>query len=127
MSVADSESLILCIDDDTSALAIRQKVLEHHGYQIMSASEPERALAMFRDNPIDLVITDFLLDGYSGAQLVTELKAIRKQVPVLILTGLDEPPDGAELADGFITKGMPIPEFLCLVDEFLRTDESSAA
>jgi chemotaxis family two-component system response regulator PixH len=51
---------ILCVDDEVKELRFRCLILEQKGYQVITASDADEALAKFLSNKVDLVITDHL-------------------------------------------------------------------
>ena len=83
-----SPSVILLVDDDPDVRLLTRTFLEHEGYSVFSSGDAERAVQIFRNVPqIDLVVTDLYMPGRSGMELARELKAIRREVPVLIISG----------------------------------------
>ena len=112
-------AVILCVDDDASALEIRKLVLERHGYEVKKATTADEAMEILTSSPIDLVITDHLLTGKTGAELVADIKRLSPSLPVLVLSGMTEPPPGTELADLYITKGEGVYAFLRHVESLL--------
>ena len=123
MSVSAQQSVILCIDDQESSLKPRQLILEHAGYRVLSATNGVAGLELFRHQHLDLVITDHLLPGLTGSQVAREMKRLKPEVPVAMLSGLLERPEDAEATDTFLTKGGPVPEFLTAVASLLRGPE----
>jgi DNA-binding response OmpR family regulator len=111
--------VILIIDDESNLLKVRQLVLASAGYRVLTAETGKAALEVFRRNPVDLVISDQLLPDKSGAQIAVEMKHMKPNIPIILLTGLSEAPEGAEHADLFLTKGLPVPEFLANVAKLL--------
>src|SRR5258707_5887225 len=88
-----SPSVILLVDDDPDVRLLTRTFLEHEGYSVFSSGDAERAAQIFRSvRQIDLVVTDVYMPGRSGMELARELKAIRSEVPVLLISGgvLDE-------------------------------------
>jgi CheY-like chemotaxis protein len=85
---------ILLIDDNAVQAATRQTILRRAGYFVIAALNPVRALEQLRTNdlpvPIDLVITDHLMPGMNGAEFVRELRNIDTDLPVLVISGLEE-------------------------------------
>jgi CheY-like chemotaxis protein len=104
--------VILCVDDEVAALALRRLVLSSAGYEVLTAADGAAALELFRSFQIDLVITDYWLPGLTGAELAAEMKRLKPAIPVALFSGLVEAPQGSEHADLVITKGMPAVEFL---------------
>jgi CheY-like chemotaxis protein len=111
--------VILCVDDDPIGLTARRLLLSVAGYTVLPATSAEIALRLFGCNRVDLVITDHLLPDLTGSELSAELKRLRPEVPVVLLTGLIDPPPGSEQADLLLTKGMTPPEFLAEIAQLL--------
>lgn len=88
------QSTILLIDDNAIQAATRQTILKRAGYFVIPVLNPERALEQFRANDfpsdINLVITDHLMPGMTGSEFVRELRAFHPELPVLVISGLDE-------------------------------------
>ena|SRR5215468_6493386 len=103
-SVAE-RPLILCIDDAEVALRVRKLLLSSAGYSVLTAVTGEDGLELFKQNPVQLVIADHFLSDKSGAEIAAEMKQIKPQVPILIVSAAAEKPSGLEFADGFLSKG----------------------
>lgn len=88
------EPAILLIDDNAIQAATRQTILRRAGFHVIAALNPQRALEQFRtdDFPaaIRLVITDHLMPGMTGASFVSELRAMNLELPVLVISGMEE-------------------------------------
>jgi len=111
--------VILCVDDEELPLKLRQEVLSRQGYRVLAAHNGASALRMFKDNKIDLVISDNRLPDLSGIEITAEMKRLLPEVPIMMLSGLPEPPPGAQ-ADVFITKGISTEAFLAAVANLLK-------
>ncbi len=96
--------LILCIDDDDVALRVRKLLLGTAGYDVLTASSGEVGLEIFRQNPVDLVLADHFLSDKVGTEIAKEMKQMKPQVPILIVSGTAEEPSGLEFVDGFLPK-----------------------
>ena len=88
---------VLLIDDNAIQAATRQTILKRAGYFVIPVLNPQRALEQFQANefpsPIELVITDHIMPGMSGSEFVTELRKQRTDLPVLVISGMDEAQD----------------------------------
>jgi CheY-like chemotaxis protein len=104
--------VILCVDDDVAALALRSRVLSSAGYEVLTAADGAAALELFRCIQVDLVVTDYWLPGLTGTQVAAEMKRLKPAIPIVLFSGLVEAPRGSDHADLVITKGMPAVEFL---------------
>ncbi len=91
------QATILLIDDNAIQAATRQIILKRAGYFVIPVLNPQRALQQIRDqdfpSEVDLVITDHLMPGMNGAEFVRELRALHPELPVLVISGLDEAED----------------------------------
>ena len=86
---------ILLVDDEIAVLDMMQQHLRQMGYRVTTRADSLEALNTFRADPghFDLVITDHTMPGLLGADLAEELGAIRPDLPVILMTGLNQPPD----------------------------------
>jgi len=98
---------ILCIDDYVSAGVIRKAMLELQGYRVLMAESGEEGLEIVRTEPVDLVLSDHCLQGKTGAEIAREMKVLRPELPIVLLSGAVECPEGAEYADAFLCKAEP--------------------
>lgn len=85
---------LLLIDDNAIQAATRQTILKRSGYFVIVALNPQRALDQFHRNEfqeeIGLVITDHLMPGMTGADFVRKLRQTHANLPVMVISGLDE-------------------------------------
>ena len=99
--------LILCIDDAEIALRVRKLLLASQGYNVLTAKSGEEGLGIFRQNPVGLVISDHFLSEKTGTAIAREMKELKPEVPILIISAAAEKPAGLEFVDGFLAKGEP--------------------
>jgi len=118
--------LILCIDDDDISLRVRKLFLCNAGYDVLTASSGEAGLEMFRQNSVDLVIADHFLSAKSGTETAREMRALKPNVPILIVSGSTEEPTGIEFADGFLSKGESPDELLSIIASLLERRHDSS-
>ena len=82
-----AETVLLVEDEEAVRLVIRQ-VLEAHGYTVLEAMCGREALAICRGTqPIHLVITDVMMPRMGGFELANELRALRPQAKLLLMSG----------------------------------------
>ena len=86
------EGHILAVDDSKAIVELEQRILETLGYSVTPCTCPKKALEMFKAQPdlFDLLLTDMTMPGMTGAQLISEIFAIRPKMPVILCTGFSE-------------------------------------
>ncbi|MDT8419680.1 MAG: sigma-54 dependent transcriptional regulator [Desulfuromonadales bacterium] len=77
---------VLLIDDDVSLRRVVEFTLEEAGYQVVTATNGEDGLRLFRQTRPALVITDVQMPGISGYQVLEEVLQLDPQVLVIIVT-----------------------------------------
>lgn len=120
-----NDASILCLDDEPVGLAVRAAVLRYSGFTVFAALSAEDALQILADQHIDLVINDYLLRGTTGTQVAASMKQIKPEIPVLILSGVTELPEGMEFADFFLSKSEPPPVLLATIADLLAQREAA--
>lgn len=77
------------MEDDAGLRALSEEMLQHLGYMVVSAGTPAEALNVAQQLQvrIDLVISDVILPGMNGGELVKELLKIRPTLKVLFVSG----------------------------------------
>ena len=89
---------ILVVEDDIRVLAATMGALEELGHRAIACDDPLAATAVARAMPqIDLILSDVLMPGRTGPELVADLLRDRPGTPVLFVTGYTGETDGAGL------------------------------
>jgi two-component system phosphate regulon response regulator OmpR len=120
---------ILVIDDDQELNSLLKNYLEKSGLSVLSATDPEEGLKLFRKKKPQAVILDVMLPGKDGFEVCRE---IRKEslVPVIMLTARGEVTDrvvGLEIgADDYLPKPFDPRELLARIRTVLRRSTAKA-
>ncbi len=77
---------ILIVDDEKNYPMIIGEILQEEGYTTITASSGMEALDIFKNEIINLVLTDVKMPGISGIQLLENIKEINPDIPVIIMT-----------------------------------------
>jgi CheY-like chemotaxis protein len=96
--------MILCVDDEENQLAVRKLVLEKEGFSVLTASSGQEALSLLACHQIDLVLSDHLMPGLTGTELTRQIKASNPDLPVILISAVNEIPADAAFADLFMSK-----------------------
>ena len=80
---------ILFVDDEQSIVDIGKDLLTQLGYSVETRVDSHDCLEAFRAQPdgYDLVVTDYAMPGMDGEELITEIRKIRRTMPVILCTG----------------------------------------
>jgi two-component system cell cycle sensor histidine kinase/response regulator CckA len=83
---------VLVVDDEEAVRSSTRRALERAGYTVIPAIDGADALRLFteHDGEIDLVLTDVVMPGLSGRELVGRLRIMNPEVPVLFVSGYTE-------------------------------------
>jgi two-component system chemotaxis sensor kinase CheA len=101
---------VLVADDSLTTRSAMKLLLELAGYQVVTASNGSEALALLRDSPCDLVVSDVEMPVVDGLGLTRHIKgdAALAKTPVVLVTSLSRPEDRAlglqAGADGYVVK-----------------------
>jgi CheY-like chemotaxis protein len=84
---------ILIVDDEKSLVQLGEEMVAALGYEPVGFDSSMRALAAFRADPqrFDLVVVDEIMPGMTGTQLAAALRAMRPDLPILMMTGYAGP------------------------------------
>jgi DNA-binding response OmpR family regulator len=120
---------ILIVEDDPSIRKLVRVNLVKRGYTVSEAEDSHRAIALFQEVPVDLVLLDLVLPGLSGVDVCKWIRA-RSDVPIIVLSArLEEDLKVSALdagADDYVTKPFGQEELLARVRAFLRRSYVSA-
>jgi PAS domain S-box-containing protein len=97
---------VLCIDDEETGLKLRKILFERQGHRVFTAPDGPSGIDLFKTQPIDAVVVDYRMPNMDGAVVAEKLKELRPRVPIIMLSGDNDVPDGAkQTVDAFVTKG----------------------
>lgn len=82
-----TKATILLVEDEELLRAGVQEVLEIQGYKVITAPDGEQALACLGAQTIDLIITDLVMPKMDGVDFVKQLRKIKPDLPVIVVSG----------------------------------------
>ena len=121
---------ILIVDDEPLNVDYLEQELEDLGYETVSATDGDEALAQVTAENPDLILLDILMPGIDGFEVCTILKddPDTRLIPVIIMTALGETRDrvrGIEAgADDFLTKPIDADELFARIRTSLRLKQT---
>jgi DNA-binding response OmpR family regulator len=120
---------VLIVDDEPNIREVVGLYLSRDGHDVVSATDGEEALAVFRESEPDLVVLDLMLPKLSGLEVCRRMRAVRK-VPLIMLTARGEEEErvlGLSLgADDYVAKPFSPRELAARVAAVLRRVEESS-
>jgi DNA-binding response OmpR family regulator len=119
-----AEMKILLVDDNLSLLDQIRQILTSQRYIVETVSNGEEALDKLCENPFDLIILDIMMPKMDGFTVLREIRQIKIDAPVLMLTAKGDSTDkvkGLDLgADDYLSKPFSMDELLARVRALLR-------
>lgn len=91
---------ILIAEDDGELRQLFQRVLVKNGYSVRGVTDGLQALRATEEEPFDLLISDIMMPGMDGYELVRSLREAGMQLPVLMITAKDA---FADMQQGFLS------------------------
>ncbi len=86
---------ILAVDDDALILMNTAALLEDLGHEVLGVTSGEEALSLIAQRPdIDLLVTDQIMPGMTGSELIAEVRKGYPALPIILATGYGEIPEG---------------------------------
>lgn len=78
---------VLAVDDDALVLMSTAMMLEEMGHEVVEATSGDDALRELEAGRVDVVVTDFMMPGMTGYELMQKIRARTPDLPVLIVSG----------------------------------------
>ncbi|MDA3972071.1 MAG: response regulator [Desulfobulbaceae bacterium] len=116
---------ILLVDDDDDIRETTRELLESRGFEVLTAYDGEKALAMYQkhDETIDIVVLDMIMPNMGGSEAFDKLMEINPQVKVLLSTGYSLEGQAADIVNkgcaGYIQKPFNIADLTRKIMEII--------
>ncbi len=111
---------ILVVDDEATQRELVSGYLKKHGYEVVTAADGERALELFRREPVELILTDQRMPNFSGLELLKAARAINPEIYVIVMTAYGNVGSAVEAmqagAADYLTKPLQLEELLHKVE-----------
>ena len=115
---------ILLVDDEARLGEVLAAALQARDFDTLLASNVDDALALFRSERVDLIISDLRMPGRDGRDLLAEIKRERPDVPVIIMTAYASVRSAVDLvkegAFDYIAKPFEIDDVVATIARALR-------
>ncbi len=111
---------ILIIDDDELVRKSLSEFLTAEGYEVQCAAEGDQGLRLLNEFAPDMVFLDIYMPGWSGLDVIRRVRQVNRVIPVIMITGYDNPQIARDLvlagATDFIKKPWKLPYVLRVVE-----------
>ena len=119
----NNEFKILVVDDEQKIVDVIKAYLQKEGFEVMTATNGETALNIFKNETIHLIVLDLMLPKLSGEEVCSRIRT-NSAVPIIMLTAKadeDERIEGISIgADDYLTKPFSVRELVVRVRALLR-------
>jgi CheY-like chemotaxis protein len=116
---------ILIVDDDPFVRDLLAKVLRRGGHDVTVSETADEALETLRTASFDLLLTDVVMPGMDGFDLLRRVKAVHPSVKVIVLTGYARMQSISDFllygADDYLAKPFQVHELVAAVDRATRS------
>jgi CheY-like chemotaxis protein len=125
MSSYPSCKTILCIDDNDGVLSYHRALLERRGFEVLTAASARQGLQIAKVCEVAAVILDYHMPEMNGHEVATEIKRLRPQVPIVMVSGEDEIPEPAlSVVDAFVSKNEGLSRLLPVIAQVCGENSS---
>jgi DNA-binding NtrC family response regulator len=99
-----SKRTILCIADDEAILGYEKALLERSGYAVLTAVSAQQGLRLVTMCECDAVLLDHEMPGMNVNEIAFEMKRVRPELMIILLSGSEVPTQALALVDAFVPK-----------------------
>ena len=118
-SVLSVNEKILVVDDDIAVRDLTAEILTLQGYSVLCASNAAAALDMLKRESISIVVSDVVMSGIDGFQLVERIKLEYPGIKILLVSGYNDC-IAQNMAVEILNKPFRAEALVLLVSELLR-------
>ena len=120
---------ILILDDDVDFNTLLTDVFNQAEYEVISAHDPQEALNLIKEEPVDVIVTDQRMPNLSGVEFFREIRSIHENLPIIMVSGYLDSDTMRDLinngVNGIFLKPLNIFSLLKRTSELLEESETS--
>lgn len=115
--------VVLVVEDEPALVSIYKRALLRQGYQVLTASNGEEALEIASDSSlrIDLLISDIVMPGISGRELVWRIRETRPETQIILASGYANQHGALQMMEDqnvvFVAKPLDLGDLMAVVNE----------
>ncbi|WP_457593052.1 EAL domain-containing protein [Hydrogenimonas sp.] len=115
---------LLYVEDDPDARSSTMAIFSEFFGEILTASDGLEGIEQFRNNTVDLVITDINMPRMDGLRMIKQIREINKEIPILVLSAHNESEyfmSSIKLGvEGYLLKPIDLEQFLGALDHIVE-------
>ncbi len=126
MSNHTTPKIILCIDDDDGMLGYQRALLERCGFAVLTAASARQGVIIASASGVAAVIVDYHMPDMNGHEVATEIKRLRPQIPIVMVSSDDDIPEHElRMVDAFVSKSEASRRLLPVITRMCSADPSA--
>ncbi len=112
---------LLVVEDEKNLCLLYKEELAKEGYKVTAVMDADAALEQIKQQKFDLIITDIRMPIKNGIELITQIMALRKDIPIIINTAYQSYKHDfmTWAADAYIVKSASLDELKAKVKELI--------
>jgi two-component system, NtrC family, response regulator HydG len=122
--MSELEPLVLVVDDEDSILQSLSRILLRERFKVLTAHDGREGLDLLRKQPVNVLITDLVMPGMTGADLLKAARTIAPEVEVVVMTAYGTVENAVEAmkqgAYDFVTKPLKRAQIVGVVKRALE-------
>ena len=119
---------ILVIEDMYEIRMMMRSFLIRRGHKVIDAKDGVEALQLIKNDSIDIIVTDMLMPGKSGFDIIREVQKNEMDVPIIMVTGYNDPVSQNKALELGVTKILAKPfsadDLIDAVEDSLKAKRS---
>lgn len=112
---------LLIVEDEKNLCLLYREELTKVGYKVTAVTDADAALEQIKKQAFDLIVTDIRMPGKNGIELITQIMALRKDIPIIINTAYQSYKHDfmTWAADAYVVKSASLDELKAKIKELI--------
>jgi len=112
---------LLIVEDEKNLCVLYKEELTKEGYKVTAVMDADAALELVKKHKFDLIITDIRMPVKNGIDLITQIMALRKDIPIIINTAYQSYKHDfmTWAADAYVVKSASLDELKSKIKELV--------
>jgi DNA-binding response OmpR family regulator len=112
---------LLIVEDEKNLCLLYREELTKAGYKVIAVTNADKALEQIKKQTFDLIVTDIRMPGKNGIELITQIMAQRKDIPIIINTAYQSYKHDfmTWAADAYVVKSASLEELKAKIKELI--------